>query len=70
MDLPKKEEGSPIVPATADVTPATDIPGAVNVPEAQPIPNPMPVKKTPKYAGWEKILHPCWLVLAAGEIPK
>ena len=64
VDLPKKEESNPKVPATADITPVADIPGATDVPEAQPIPNPTPEKKTPKYAGWEKILHPSWLVLA------
>ena len=70
IDLPKKEESGPMVPAIADVTPVANIHGAIDVPEAQPIPSPMPVKKIPKYAGWEKILHPSQPVLAAGEIPK
>ena len=70
VDLPKKEESGPMVPTINDVTPVADIPGAINVPEVQPIPSPMPVKKTPKYAGWEKILHPSRPVLATGEIPE
>ena len=69
VDLPK-EEGSPMVAATINVTPVTNIPGAIDVPEVQLILNPMPVKKTPKYARWEKILHPSQLVLAAREIPE
>ena len=70
VDLPKKEESSPMVPTTADITPATNIPAATDVPEVQPVPKPMPEKKAPKYAGWEKILHPYWPVLATREIPK
>ena len=70
VDLPKKEESSPMVPTIADVTPVASIPGTIDVPEVQPIPSPMPVRKTPKYARWEKILHPSWLVLATGEIPE
>ena len=70
VDLPKKEESCPMVPTTADVTTATDIPGTTNVPEVQPVPKPMPEKKAPKYARWEKILHPFWPVLATRKIPK
>ena len=70
VDLPKKEESSPMVLGTTDVTPVTDIPGTTDAPEAQPIPNPMPGKKIPKYARWEKVLHPSQPVLAAGEIPE
>ena len=69
VDLPKKEESCPMVPATADVITTTDIPSATHVPEAQPVPKPMPEKKAPKYARWEKVLHPSQ-VLAAGEIPQ
>ena len=36
----------------------------------QPILKPMPEKKAPMYAGWEKVLHPSWPVLATREIPK
>ena len=64
VDLPKEEEGGPMAPATTNVTPVADIPGAINVPEAQLILNPMLVKKTPKYAGCEKILHPSQLVFS------
>ena len=32
VDLPKKEESSPRVPATTDFTPVANIPGAANVP--------------------------------------
>ena len=70
IDLPKKEESGPMVPAIANITPVANIHGAIDVPEVQPIPSPMLVKKIPKYARWEKILHPSWPVLAAGEIPK
>ena len=70
MDLPEKEESGPMVPATADITPVANIAGTTKVPEVQPILKPMPEKKAPMYAGWEKVLHPSWLVLAAGEIPK
>ena len=69
VDLPKKEENCPMVPTTANIITTTDIPGATNVPEVQPVPKPMPEKKAPKYAGWEKVLHPSQPVLAAGEIP-
>ena len=70
VDLPRKEESGPMVPATADVTPVANISGATDVPEVQPIPKPMLEKKAPMYARWEKVLHPSQLVLAAGEIPK
>ena len=70
VDLPKKEESCPMVPATADITTTANIPGTTNVPEAQPVPKPMPEKKAPKYAGWEKVLHPSQPVLATGEIPQ
>ena len=70
VDLPKKEESGPMIPATTDITPVANIPGATDVPEVQPILKPMPEKKAPKYAGWEKILHPSWPVLATGEIPE
>ena len=69
VDLPEKEESGPMVPTTADVTPVANIPGATDVPEAQPILKPMSEKKAPTYAGWEKVLHPSQLVLAAREIP-
>ena len=68
VDLPKKEESCPMVPTTDDVTTIADIPGTTNVPEVQPVPKPMPEKKAPKYARWEKVLHPSWPVLAAREI--
>ena len=70
VDLPKKEESCPMVPATTNVTTTADIPGTTNVPEAQPEPIPMPEKKAPKYARWEKVLHPSQPVLAAREIPQ
>ena len=69
VDLPKKEESCPMVPTTANVTTTADIPSTTDVPEAQPVPNPMPEKKAPKYARWEKVLHPSQPMLAAGEIP-
>ena len=62
VDLPKIEESCPMTPATTDIITTTDIPSSV--------PKPMPEKKAPKYAGWEKVLHPFQLVLAAGEIPQ
>ena len=59
MDLPKKEESSPMVPVIADITPVMDIHGAINVPEAQPIPSPMLVKKTQSMPGGKKYYtHP------------
>ena len=70
VDLPKKEESCPMVPATANITTTADIPGATDVPEVQPVPKPMPEKKAPKYARWEKVLHPSQPVLATGEIPQ
>ena len=71
VDLPKKEESCPMVPATTDVTTTANIPGTTDVPEAQPVLKPTLEKKAPKYAGWEKVLHPSQTVLAAaGEIPQ
>ena len=70
VDLPEKEESSPMVLTTADVTPVANIPGTTDVPKVQPILNPMPEKKIPKYARWENVLHPSWPVLATGVIPK
>ena len=70
VDLPKKEESCPMVPTTTNITTTADIPGATNVPEVQPILKPMPEKKAPKYATWEKALHPSQPVLATGEIPQ
>ena len=70
VDLPKKEESSPMVPTTTNVTPVANIPGTTDVPEAQPILKAMLEKKAPMYAEWEKVLHPSWLVLATREIPK
>ena len=70
VDLPKKEESCPMVPATTNITTATDNTGATDVPEVQPVLKPMPKKKAPKYARWEKMLHPSQLVLATREIPK
>ena len=70
VDLPKKQESCPMLPTTADVTTTANIPGTTDVPEVQPVPKPMPEKKDPKYARWEKVLHPSWLVLATREIPQ
>ena len=70
VDLPQKEESCPMVPATADVITTTDIPGTTDVPEVQPVPKPMLEKKAPKYARWEKVLHPSRLVLATRKIPQ
>ena len=41
-----------------------------NVPEVQSVLKAMPEEKAPKFARWEKILHPSQLVLATGEIPQ
>ena len=57
LPLPE-EEDIPMVSATTDVTTTTDIPSATDVPEAQPVPKAMPEEKAPKFAGWEKIIHP------------
>ena len=67
---PKKKKAVPWFLPLPDITPVTNIPGTTEVPEAQPILKPMLEKKAPTYAGWEKVLHPSQLVLAAGEIPK
>ena len=48
VDLPKKEDSGPMVPATTDITPVADIPGATDVPEAQPILKPMPGEESSK----------------------
>ena len=59
VDLPKKEESCPMVPATTNIITTTDIPGATNVPEVQPVLKPIPKKKAPKYAGGKKYYtHP------------
>ena len=70
VDLPKKEESCPMAPTTTNIITTTDIPSTTDVPGTQPVPKPTLEKKAPQYAGWEKVLHPSQLVLAAREIPQ
>ena len=46
------------------------IPGTEDIPESPPQSKPEPKERTPKFIGWDKVLHPSWLVVAAREIPK
>ena len=43
-------------------------PGTTNFPEAPCMPEPVPERRAPKFAGWEKVLHPSQPVVAAGDI--
>ena len=49
IDLPKEEGSNPLAPAAT----TTDAPGATDTPEMPPIP-----KVSPKYAGWDTVIHP------------
>ena len=60
VDLPEEEENKPAAPTAA----AADTPGATATVETLPT-----QKATPDYAGWDTILYPSQLVIAAGEIP-
>ena len=44
-------------------------PGPTDLPKAPLVPELAPEKQAPKFAGWEKVLHPSWPVVAAGDIP-
>ena len=57
--LPKEEE---------EESPQT--PGATDFSEAHCVPEPVPEERAPKFMGWEKVLHPSWPVVAAGDIPQ
>ena len=46
------------------------VPEAEDVPELPPQSKPEPKKRTPKFIGWDKVLHPPQPMVAAGEIPK
>ena len=70
VPLPEEEEDSPMVSATADVTTTVNIPSATDAPEAQPVLKAMLEEKAPKFARWEKIIHPSQPVLATREIPQ
>ena len=70
VPLPEEEEDSPMVSTTTGITTTANIPGTTDVTEEQPVPKATPEEKAPKFAGWEKIIHPSQLVLAAGEIPQ
>ena len=57
--LPKEEgESFPLNPSTADI------------PVEHCTSEHMPKKKVPEYAGWERVLHPSWSVVATGETPQ
>ena len=58
VPLPEEEEDSPMISAATSITTTAKIPSATNVHEAQPVPKAMPEEKAPKFAGWEKIIHP------------
>ena len=58
VPLPKEEE---------EESPQT--PGPTDLPEAPPVPEPVLEKQAPKFAGWEKVLHPSWPVVATRDIP-
>ena len=45
-------------------------PGPTNLPKAPCMPEPVPERRAPKFAGWEKVLHPSQPVVAAGDIPR
>ena len=56
--IPKAEEEESLITSSP-----TDIPKMPPVPELQP------KERTLKFAGWEKVLHPSWPVITAGETP-
>ena len=45
-------------------------PSPTNVPQMPLVPEPQLKEKAPKFIGWERVLHPSWPVVAAGEIPQ
>ena len=55
--LPKKEEDESLKTLSTDI------------PEVPCVLEPTPERRGPKFLGWEKVLHPSWPVVAAGEIP-
>ena len=57
--IPKAEEEKSLTTSSP-----TDIPKTPPVPELQP------KERTPKFAGWDKVLHPSQPVIAAGETPQ
>ena len=70
VPLPEEEENSPMDSTTASVTTTADIPGTINAPETHTVLKVMPEEKAPKFARWEKIIHPSQPVLAARDIPQ
>ena len=41
-----------------------------DVPKMPPVLELQPKERTPKFMGWDKMLHPSWPVITAGEIPR
>ena len=61
VELPQEERGSLSVPTA----PTTDAPGNINTTEMPSI-----SEVAPKYAGWNKVIHPSQPVVATGESPQ
>ena len=55
---------------TDEVFQGIAVPEAEDIPESTPQLKLEPKERTLKFIGWDKILHPPWPVVAAGEIPK
>ena len=45
------------------------LPEAEDIPQSTPQSKPEPKERTPKFVGWDKVLHPPWPMVAAGRFP-